>query len=79
MSHYFRDLHANGEKQVESWLADPPGSVLYSYVTSGGKLKEREGGSITEGELQLPSSMQLANWINQALGKVVSRITLHLR
>lgn len=49
IAHYFRDLHANGEKQVESWLADPPGSVLYSYVTSGGKLKEREGGSITEG------------------------------
>ena len=27
----------------------PPGSVLYSYITSGGKLKERQGGSITEG------------------------------
>ncbi|CEL61044.1 cysteine synthase A [Rhizoctonia solani AG-1 IB] len=46
---YFRELHEKGEKNVESWLADPPGSVLYSYVTSGGKLKEREGGSITEG------------------------------
>ena len=30
-------------------MADPPGSVLHSYVQSGGKLKEREGGSITEG------------------------------
>jgi len=30
-------------------LADPPGSVLYSYVKSGGKLIERSGGSITEG------------------------------
>ncbi|KAL5631577.1 hypothetical protein ACGC1H_007187 [Rhizoctonia solani] len=46
---FFRELHEKGEKQVESWLADPPGSVLHSYVTSGGKLKEREGGSITEG------------------------------
>ncbi|CAE6419508.1 unnamed protein product [Rhizoctonia solani] len=46
---FFRELHEKGEKRVESWLADPPGSVLHSYVTSGGKLKEREGGSITEG------------------------------
>ncbi|KAG8725063.1 Cysteine synthase 1 [Ceratobasidium sp. 395] len=30
ISHYFRDLHSKGEKQVESWLADPPGSVLHS-------------------------------------------------
>ncbi|ELU39323.1 cysteine synthase [Rhizoctonia solani AG-1 IA] len=46
---FFRELYEKGEKKVESWLADPPGSVLYSYVSSGGKLKEREGGSITEG------------------------------
>jgi cysteine synthase A len=52
IAHYFRDLHANGEKKVESWLADPPGSVLHSYVISGGKLKERVGGSITEGKFQ---------------------------
>jgi len=38
---------SNGKTQV--WLADPPGSVLYSYVSSGGKLTERSGGSITEG------------------------------
>jgi cysteine synthase len=38
---------SGGKTQV--WLADPPGSVLHSYVQSGGKLKEREGGSITEG------------------------------
>ncbi|KAG9104077.1 Cysteine synthase 1 [Ceratobasidium sp. 370] len=49
ISRYFRDLHAKGEKQVECWLADPPGSVLHSYIISGGKLKERKGGSITEG------------------------------
>jgi cysteine synthase A len=38
---------SGGKSQV--WLADPPGSVLHSYVTSGGKLKERTGSSITEG------------------------------
>jgi len=31
------------------YLADPPGSVLYSWVTSGGKKLERAGSSITEG------------------------------
>ena len=30
-------------------LADPPGSVLYSYFQTG-ELKRREGGSITEGK-----------------------------
>jgi cysteine synthase A len=38
---------SGGRTQV--WLADPPGSVLHSYVTSGGKLTERTGSSITEG------------------------------
>ncbi|KAN0111428.1 Tryptophan synthase beta subunit-like PLP-dependent enzyme [Russula decolorans] len=38
---------SGGKSQV--WLADPPGSVLHSYVTSGGTLKERTGSSITEG------------------------------
>ncbi|KAI0633520.1 cysteine synthase [Trametes polyzona] len=38
---------SGGRTQV--WLADPPGSVLYSYISSGGKLTERSGGSITEG------------------------------
>jgi len=38
---------SGGSTQV--WLADPPGSVLYSYITSGGKLTERSGSSITEG------------------------------
>jgi len=38
---------SGGRTQV--WLADPPGSVLHSYVQTGGKLKERSGGSITEG------------------------------
>ncbi|KAI9486258.1 MAG: cysteine synthase [Benjaminiella poitrasii] len=34
---------------VKIFLADPPGSVLYSYFTSGRKLFERAGSSITEG------------------------------
>ena len=34
---------------TQIWLADPPGSVLASYITSGGKLAERSGSSITEG------------------------------
>lgn len=38
---------SGGKTQV--WLADPPGSVLTSYVSSGGKLNERSGSSITEG------------------------------
>lgn len=39
---------ASGGK-VKCYLADPPGSVLHSYISSGGKLTEREGSSITEG------------------------------
>jgi cysteine synthase A len=35
--------------KTEIWLADPPGSVLTSYITSGGQLIERSGSSITEG------------------------------
>ncbi|KAL6251820.1 Cysteine synthase 1 [Rhinocladiella similis] len=43
---YLKDVSGG---RVKSFLADPPGSVLYSYVSSGGQLKERQGGSITEG------------------------------
>lgn len=43
---YLKEKSA-GKTQV--WLADPPGSVLTSYITSGGKLVERSGSSITEG------------------------------
>ncbi|TAQ87253.1 hypothetical protein B7494_g4416 [Chlorociboria aeruginascens] len=35
--------------RVKCLLADPPGSILYSYINSGGKLSERSGSSITEG------------------------------
>ena len=46
VTRYLKDVSGG---RVKSYLADPPGSVLHSYVTSGGKLKERTGGSITEG------------------------------
>ena len=42
-------LKEKSQGRAQIWLADPPGSVLHSYITSGGKLKEREGSSITEG------------------------------
>ena len=41
---YLKEISQN---KIKIFLADPPGSVLYSYVTNG-KL-EREGSSITEG------------------------------
>ncbi|KAF3309186.1 Cysteine synthase 1 [Orbilia oligospora] len=44
-----RYLKEKSDGTVKSFLADPPGSVLYSYITSGGKLNERTGSSITEG------------------------------
>jgi len=44
-----RYLKEKSDGRVKSFLADPPGSVLYSYIKSGGKLTERNGGSITEG------------------------------
>ncbi|KAG0133762.1 tryptophan synthase beta subunit-like PLP-dependent enzyme [Tuber indicum] len=44
-----RYLKEVSDGRTECWLADPPGSVLFSYITSGGKLNERTGGSITEG------------------------------
>jgi cysteine synthase A len=46
VTRYLKDVSGG---RVKTYLADPPGSVLHSYVTSGGKLKERSGGSITEG------------------------------
>jgi cysteine synthase A len=45
---FLRDASAN---RVKSFLADPPGSVLFSYVTTRGAALDRTGGtgSITEG------------------------------
>ena len=44
-----RYLKEKSAGRTQVWLADPPGSVLYTYVTSGGKLMARTGSSITEG------------------------------
>lgn len=46
VTRYLKDA---SDGRVKTFLADPPGSVLHSYITSGGKLKERTGSSITEG------------------------------
>jgi hypothetical protein len=42
-------LQEKSAGKIQVWLADPPGSVLDSYINSGGKLIERAGTSITEG------------------------------
>ncbi|PQE28526.1 cysteine synthase protein [Rutstroemia sp. NJR-2017a WRK4] len=44
-----RYLKTVSDGRVKCFLADPPGSVLHSYIQSGGKLNERTGSSITEG------------------------------
>lgn len=44
-----RYLKTVSDGRVKCFLADPPGSVLHSYIESGGKLIERSGSSITEG------------------------------
>lgn len=44
-----RYLKDTSQGKVKSIVADPPGSCVYSYVTSGGKSLAREGGSFTEG------------------------------
>lgn len=48
-SRFLREQAAKEDKIVQTWLADPPGSVLNSYIQSKGTLFERSGGSITEG------------------------------
>jgi len=57
---------SGGKTQV--WLADPPGSVLHSYVTSGGTLKERSGGSITEGIGQGRITNNLGTFVDDISG-----------
>ncbi|KAF9994962.1 hypothetical protein BGZ80_006188 [Entomortierella chlamydospora] len=44
-----RFLKEKSGGKTKVFLADPPGSVLYSYIKSGGKLNDRSGSSITEG------------------------------
>ena len=57
---------SGGKTQV--WLADPPGSVLYSYISSGGKLVERTGSSITEGIGQGRITNNLGTFISDVDG-----------
>ncbi|KAI9672577.1 MAG: Cysteine synthase 1 [Alyxoria varia] len=42
-------LKEKSQGRVKTFLADPPGSILHSYMESGGQLSERKGSSITEG------------------------------
>lgn len=44
-----RYLKEASNNRVKSFLADPPGSVLHSYISSRGKLTSRTSSSITEG------------------------------
>merc|ERR1712000_212981 len=46
VTRYLKDISGG---KVKAFLADQPGSVLHSYIQSGGKLVERTGSSITEG------------------------------
>ena len=68
---------SGGKTQI--WLADPPGSVLHSYVSSGGKLTERNGSSITEGERMHNLHVESTHvTFPQVLVRVVSQTTLGL-
>lgn len=67
VTRYLKDV-SNGK--VKCILADPPGSVLHSYIQSGGKLKEREGGSITEGIGQGRVTDNLKNEVDELDGSV---------
>ena len=44
-----RYLKTVSDGRVKSYVADPPGSAIYAYVSSGGGKLERKGSSITEG------------------------------
>ncbi|KAG0322311.1 hypothetical protein BGZ99_003401 [Dissophora globulifera] len=44
-----RFLKETSKGHTKIFLADPPGSCLYSYIKSGGQLTDRSGSSITEG------------------------------
>lgn len=54
VSRFLREQAAKEGREVQTWLADPPGSVLHSYISSGGTLVERSGSSITEGQWPVP-------------------------
>jgi len=61
-------LREESAGKTQIWLADPPGSVLYSYVSSGGKLVERTGSSITEGIGQGRITKNLETIVNELSG-----------
>ncbi|KDQ55878.1 hypothetical protein JAAARDRAFT_133249 [Jaapia argillacea MUCL 33604] len=63
-----RYLKEKSAGKTQIWLADPPGSVLYSYVSSGGKLNERAGSSITEGIGQGRITNNLGTFVNDLSG-----------
>lgn len=44
-----RYMKNKSDGRVQSFLADPPGSVLFSYISSGKQKMEKQGSSITEG------------------------------
>ncbi|KAJ4468164.1 tryptophan synthase beta subunit-like PLP-dependent enzyme [Lentinula aciculospora] len=61
-------LHEKSRGKTQIWLADPPGSVLTSYISSGGKLVERSGSSITEGIGQGRITNNLGMFVDQLSG-----------
>ncbi|KAJ7084315.1 tryptophan synthase beta subunit-like PLP-dependent enzyme [Mycena belliarum] len=61
-------LREKSQGKTQVWLADPPGSVLTSYITSGGKLTERSGSSITEGIGQGRITDNLATFVKELSG-----------
>ncbi|EJD52347.1 pyridoxal phosphate-dependent enzyme, beta subunit [Auricularia subglabra TFB-10046 SS5] len=65
VARYLREKSAG---RVQNWLADPPGSVLHAYITSGGKLMDRSGSSITEGIGQGRITDNLATEIDHLAG-----------
>lgn len=71
-----RFLREKSQGRVKSYLADPPGSVLYSYITSGGKLTERQGGSITEGAFLTLDGVYCLNPCSAGIGQ--GRVTKNL-
>jgi cysteine synthase A len=68
---YLREK-SNGKTQI--WLADPPGSVLTSYITSGGKLTERSGSSITEGMHARKNGMHADGRLGIGQGRVTDNL-----
>ncbi|CAL1706555.1 unnamed protein product [Somion occarium] len=63
-------LKEKSDGKTQIWLADPPGSVLHSYIQSGGKLVERTGSSITEGIGQGRITNNLATLVNDIDGSL---------